>query len=231
MSNNFYRDSDFAKTYQALVDREDYEQNLLPAIQKITSLNDKDILELGAGTGRVSCLITPHTSSLIATDLSHYMLSLGKNSLSKLAPGNWHVTLAAHQALPFPDNNFDSVISGWSFHGVALGFPDNWQTALDQAVTGVARVLRPGGKIILIESLGTGFESPYPPDDLAEYLDALDANGFESVWIRTDYCFNNMAEAEKLIGFFFGDRPIPMWESDRGVIVPECTGLWWKKFE
>ena len=231
MSSDFYQDAQFTNTYHDLVNREDYEENLLPAIQKISPLEDKDVLELGAGTGRVSCLIAPYTRSLIATDLSHYMLSIGKNSLSKLALGNWHVTQSAHQALPFADDSFDNVIAGWSFHGVILGFPDNWQKALDQAITDVARVLRPGGKVILIESLGTGFEAPNPPDDLADYLDALDARGFESTWIRTDFCFKNMSEAKKLIGFFFGDRPIPLWESGRGVIVPECTGLWWKSFE
>jgi len=231
MSSDFYQDAQFAQTYHDMVDREDYEGNLLPAIQSIFPLMDKTVLELGAGTGRVSCLLAPHAASLTATDLSHFMLSIGKNNLRKLALSNWQVTLAAHQALPFTDGGFNCAISGWSFHGVILGFPDNWQAALDQALNGVARVLRPGGKVILIESLGTGYEDPNPPDDLADYLDALDVRGFESTWIRTDYWFRDMAEAKKLISFFFGDRPIPMWESDRGVIVPECTGLWWKSFE
>ncbi len=226
--SEFYQEAQFAQTYNDMVDREDYEGNLLPAIQKITPLKNEAVLELGAGTGRVSCLLAPYTRSLTLTDLSPTMLVQGINNLSKLASYNWQATLAVHQALPFVDGRFDCIISGWSFHGVILGFPNNWQAALDHALAGVARVLRPGGRVILIESVGTGFETPNPPDDLADYLDALDTRGFKSTWIRTDYCFSNMAEAKKLITFFFSDRDIPMWESDRGVIVPECTGLWWK---
>ena len=228
MTEQYYQDSQFSKTYQDMVAREDYEKNLLPAIQKISPLLDKDVLELGAGTGRVSCLLAPYPSSLIATDLSSFMLSRGKNNLLKLGLDNWLLTLAAHQALPFSSNAFDVIISGWSFHGVALGSPNNWQQALAQALTGVARVLRPGGKVILIESLGTGYEKPHAPDDLVDYLDALDTNGFESTWIRTDYCFRDKAEAQDLTTFFFGDAPMPMWETEMGVVVPECTGLWWK---
>jgi len=230
MSDYFYRDSGFAKTYQALVAREDYEQNLLPAIQKITSLNDKDILELGIGTGRVSCLLAPYPSSLIGTDLSYPMLSKGKIDLQKSGLENCYLSLAAHQALPFLNNRFDIVISGWSFHSVALDSKKKWQSALDTALSEVARVLRPGCKVILIESLGTGFKTPRPPAVLVDYLDGLEAHGFNASWIRTDFCFKDKAEAQDLTTFFFEDAPMPMWETKVGVVVPECTGLWWKTY-
>ncbi|MFU8827453.1 MAG: class I SAM-dependent methyltransferase, partial [Brevefilum sp.] len=48
-----------AERYHALVKREDYQDNLLPAIQSIDSMTGKDVLELGAGTARVSCLVAP----------------------------------------------------------------------------------------------------------------------------------------------------------------------------
>ena len=92
----------------------------------------------------------------------------------------------------------------------------------------MARVLSPGGKLILIYSLGTGYETPHPPDVLVHYLAYLDAHGFASSWVRTDYCFKDREEAKDLTTFFFGEDPLPMWETAIGVIVPECTGLWWK---
>ncbi|MFU8827706.1 MAG: hypothetical protein ACNA70_09505, partial [Brevefilum sp.] len=95
----------------------------------------------------------------------------------------------------------------------------------------VRRVLRPGGILILIESLGTGFTAPNRPEVLVDYLAYLDTHGFRSKWIRTDYCFKNEAEAQTLTQFFFGDAPMPMWQEGTGVIVPECTGLWWKSFD
>jgi hypothetical protein len=84
--------------------------------------------------------------------------------------------------------------------------------------------------LILIESLGTGFESPHRPEVLRNYLDYLDKDGFASKWIRTDYLFKDLTEARALTSFFFVEDPMPMWEGENGVIVPECTGLWWKDY-
>jgi ubiquinone/menaquinone biosynthesis C-methylase UbiE len=231
MSEGFYSNQRFAETYCELVSREDYEHNLLPAIQKIAPLKEKDIIELGAGTGRVTSLIAPLAHRLIATDLSFPMLIYGKNHLSRLNLTNWHMSLADHRALPFASQSADVVLSGWSFHGVAIDYATGWQRILDHAMREVARVLRPGGIALLIESLGTGHETPHPPKVLVDYLGYLDCHGFEANWIRTDYFFENEAKAIDLISFFFDDDPMPMWEKDTGVIVPECTGLWWKRFE
>jgi ubiquinone/menaquinone biosynthesis C-methylase UbiE len=221
----------YADRYQALVGREDYQGNLLPAILSIDPLAGKDVIELGAGTARVSCLITPIVRSLVAADISHHMLSVGKQHLAGLPLSNWHLSLESHRALPFAAHSVDVILSGWSFCYAALDAGEGWQPALEQALSETARVLRPGGLLILIESLGTGFETPNRPDVLVNYLAFLDAHGFESTWVRTDYCFIDKAEAKDLTGFFFGDAPMPMWESELGVIVPECTGLWWKTMD
>jgi ubiquinone/menaquinone biosynthesis C-methylase UbiE len=231
MAEPFYNNQGFVETYYELVSREDYEHNLLPAILDITHLEGKDVLELGAGTGRVSCLITPFVRSLIATDLSYPMLIFGKNHLCSQNLANWYLNLADHRALPFASQSADVILSGWSFHGVAINYAKGWQLALMQALSEVARVLRSGGITILIESLGTGYETPHTPEILVDYLDCLDSHGFESNWIRTDYLFEDKTKAIDLTSFFFGDDPMLMLESDTGVIVPECTGLWWKRFE
>ena len=231
MTNTFYTNQQFAETYHELVSHEDYEQHLLPALMAIESLKNKYILELGAGTGRVSSLIAPLARRLIATDLSYPMLNCGREHLSKLKLASWHICLANHLNLPLRSQSADVVLSGWSFHGVAIDYPHGWQHTLEDALKEVARVQRSGGITILIESLGTGYETPHTPDILVDYLDALDAHGFESSWIRTDYLFKDKENAIDLMSFFFGEAPMPMWETSAGIIVPECTGLWWKRFE
>lgn len=220
----------YADRYQALVGREDYQHNLLPAILRADPLAGKDIIELGAGTGRVTCLIAPYARKLVAADLSHHMLAHGREYVAALGLDNWHLSLESHRDLPFATDSADLVIAGWSFCYATIHAGEDWIPALEQALSEVKRVLRPGGKLILIESLGTGFETPNTPDVLVDYLAYLDRHGFESTWVRTDYCFSDLAEARDLTTFFFGDAPLPMWETERGVIVPECTGLWWKNF-
>jgi len=221
----------FANRYHALVTREDHQNHLLPAIRAISPLAGKDVIELGAGTGRVTCLIAPHVHSLVATDQSLHMLSFCQTWLTSLGISNIALSLGSHRALPFQNQIADTVISGWSFCYAAINAGTSWKNSLEQALSEAERVLRPGGILILIESLGTGYETPNRPDVLVDYLNYLDSHGFQSTWIRTDYCFKDTSEAKDLTTFFFGENPLPMWESEKGVIVPECTGLWWKKFQ
>lgn len=217
-----------AQRYQDLVSREDYKDNFLPAIFAVDPLEGKDVLELGAGTGRITCQIVPYVKRLTACDISYRMLHYGKKVLAGLGSRNWQLSLASHIALPFADRTADVIIAGWSFCYAASDAGENWKSGLEKALSEAARILRPGGVLILIESLGTGFETPHRPEVLENYLAYLDSHGFESSWIRTDYLFKDQVEAEALTGFFFGEIPMPMWEAEGGVIVPECTGLWWK---
>jgi len=224
--NHIYQSE--AERYHALVSREDYQHNLLPAILTIDSFKGKTVLELGAGTGRLSGLITPFAEKLIAGDISHHMLAFAKIQLGYLPQRNWGLSLESHLALPFASSSADIILAGWSFCYAAIHIDENWRGSLETALTEAERILKPGGKLILIESLGTGVEQPKAPDVLVKYLDYLNTHGFESAWVRTDYCFADKAEAEQLTRFFFGNDPMPMQATDEGVIVPECTGLWWK---
>ena len=90
------------------------------------------------------------------------------------------------------------------------------------------RILKPGGNIILIETMGTGFTTPTPPDHLKAYYQYLQEMGFEQKWIRTDYLFENKKIAEDLSGFFFGEEMNQKIEKQNDAIyLPECTGLFW----
>ena len=95
-----------------------------------------------------------------------------------------------------------------------------WQVELDRALSEMKRVL--------LETLGTGFEQPTPSEMLRDYYRALKEAGFENTWIRTDYRFDTLQEAEELARFFFGDELAEQVIQKKWVILPECTGIWWK---
>jgi ubiquinone/menaquinone biosynthesis C-methylase UbiE len=220
----------YARQYQRLVGREDYQNNILRAINQILPLDGLDAVELGAGTGRLTCLFAPQLRSVLALDISAAMLEVAGERLQAGGLKNGRLAAADHCSLPAASSSFDLSFSGWSIaYLVSWSQTPAWQVELDKALSEMKRVLRPGGTIMLLETLGTGFENPHPPEMLREYFYALEAAGFENTWIRTDYRFDTLQEAQELAQFFFGDELAEQVIQKAWLILPECTGIWWKK--
>jgi SAM-dependent methyltransferase len=89
-----------------------------------------DCLELGAGTGIASVGLQPR--SLVVTDLGPRMLARG------LSKHSWPGVVCRAEALPFAGGSFDSVCGAQMWH---------WTSP--PAAEEVARVLRPGGRLLL----------------------------------------------------------------------------------
>jgi ubiquinone/menaquinone biosynthesis C-methylase UbiE len=218
----------YAREYEALVSREDHRGNILPALDRICPLAGLDVVELGAGTGRLTCLLAPVVKSITALDASSHMLGLAARKLRKSGPQNWAVAAADHRALPLAACVADLALAGWSIAYLVTWHPETWQVELSRALGEMRRVLRPGGTLILVETLGTGHETPQAPDVLSAYYAYLHEAGFAATWIRTDYRFESLAEAEALTRFFFGPEMADEVVSKEWVVLPECTGIWWR---
>ena len=94
----------------------------------------------------------------------------------------------------------------------------------------MARLLRANGTMILLETLGTGYESPHRFPELNELFHYLEKeHHFKHRWIRTDYKFTSLDEAVSLTHFFFGDELAAKVKANNWVILPECTGIWWRE--
>jgi ubiquinone/menaquinone biosynthesis C-methylase UbiE len=218
-----------AVEYEALVSREDYQGNILKAIQEIVSLDGLDALDLGAGTGRLACLLAPYVRTVLAFDLSAHMLGMARDKLCRLTQGRWLAAACDHRFLPFRPHGADLIVSGWSVSYLAVWNPGSWRAEADAWLAEARRALRPGGSIILFESLGTGNESPQRLPHLENFYGWLDEKGFQNKWIRTDYLFESPEVAGEVAGFFFGDEMKDRIRRERMTILPECTGVWWKQ--
>ena len=58
-----------AEKYERLVSREDYQHNIEAALLKIRDLHGLDILDSGAGTGRLAVMLAPLARTIQAYDV------------------------------------------------------------------------------------------------------------------------------------------------------------------
>lgn len=217
-----------AADYDAMVAREDYQGNLLPALRRAAPLDGARVVEFGAGTGRITRLIAPHVARVDAFDISPHMLEKARGTLSVGA--RWSLAAADNRQMPVRGGAADVAIAGWSF-GHATGWnPTGWRVDIAAMVAEMMRVLRVGGVAIILETLGTGSETPAPPNAmLIDYYAWLEGEmHFDHTWIRTDYRFESVDEADRLTRFFFGDVLADRIRDEALTILPECTGLWWR---
>lgn len=215
--------------YEALIAREDFQGNIMKALEEIINPDGLDVIDLGAGTGRLAVMLAPRAKSMRAFDMSEEMLRVCRQRFEASGLSNWDVKVADHRQLPIADYSTDLVVSGWSVSYLAVWNPNSWRVELEKWLGEMKRVLRRGSFIVLFESLGTGNESPIQLEHLRDFYPWLDETGFQNKWIRTDYLFASIEEAEELSRFFFGDELGDKVEENNWVVLPECTGVWWLK--
>lgn len=221
---NIYRNR--ANDYERLIAREDYQGNILAKIREVAQIDGADVVEFGAGTGRLTRFLAPHVNSIYAFDFSPAMLGVAQRILEHLP--NWTLAVGDNRQMPVAPNSADIVIEGWSFGHVMGWFGDGWRPVLDRMLGEMERILRPGGTAVLMETLGTGSEEPGAPHERLAllYKTFEDELGFTRHVIRTDYQFLSLDEAAELTGFFFGGDMAEKVKDNNWIILPECTGLW-----
>ena len=93
------------------------------------------MLELGAGTGKLTAQLVALGHDVHATDPDEAMLEVLRRDLPDV-----RTSVAAAEDLPVPDGSVDVVVCAQAFHWFDL----------DRALPEIARVLRPGGRLALV---------------------------------------------------------------------------------
>ena len=219
-----------AAAYHRMIAPEDVDGNLLPAIEKITSLRGKRILDLGTGSGRLPLLFFgSQAGELIGVDLHAAMLAEHQRQRQQRG-GRWSLLQADMGRLPLPDGWADVVIAGWAIGHLVGWHGDRWRSEVQQVLAEMQRLVAPGGALIILETLSTGSLTPAPPTEgLGHYYHWLEtAMGFTRQEIRTDYQFSSVDEAVAKTEFFFGPQLAQTIRDQGWARIPEWTGVWGK---
>lgn len=98
----------------------------------LPDLRDRDVLEVGCGRGHLLRALQEEGAHALGVDVNPQAIAQG------VADG---MSVAQADALPFPDETFDVLVSVHTIEHL----PD-----LDAALTEMVRVVRPGGRLLLI---------------------------------------------------------------------------------
>lgn len=104
------------------------------------------VLDLAGGTGDLTAKFSAIVGSegqVILADINDSMLKVGREKLrDKGVVGNVEYIQANAEALPFDDNTFDVITIAFGLRNV---------TEKDKALASMLRVLKPGGRLLVLE--------------------------------------------------------------------------------
>ena len=104
------------------------------------------VLDIAGGTGdlaRQFSRIVGETGRVVLADINESMLRVGRDRLTDQGiVGNMEFVQANAECLPFPDNTFDCITISFGLRNV---------TDKDAALRSMCRVLKPGGRLLVLE--------------------------------------------------------------------------------
>ncbi|CAM1369338.1 bifunctional demethylmenaquinone methyltransferase/2-methoxy-6-polyprenyl-1,4-benzoquinol methylase UbiE [Tenacibaculum soleae] len=107
--------------------------------------NPQQILDIATGTGDLALMMAKlNPQKIVGLDISAGMLEVGKQKISKVnLSDKIEMIVGDSENIPFNDNTFDAIT-------VSFGVR-NFEN-LDKGLTEILRVLKPGGKFVVLET-------------------------------------------------------------------------------
>ena len=137
------------------------------------------IADLGAGEGTFAMLLAQRAAKVIAVDTSAKMIEVGREQALRHGVTNVEFRLGDMEEIPIEDAQVDLVFFSQSLHHALHP---------DRAIADAARILRPGGRIVVLDLVKHRFEEArelYADEWLgfseAELETMLEKSGFRNV--------------------------------------------------
>jgi SAM-dependent methyltransferase len=105
---------------------------------------DERVLDVGSGAGHTALAFAPHVREVVGLDLTQAMLDEAAALAARRGIANLRFERGDAMALPYPDADFDLVTCRVCAHHFERP---------GRALREAARVLRPGGRLVLVDSV------------------------------------------------------------------------------
>ena len=182
------------------------------ALNALSDVHPHRILEVGSGKGDFAVRIAETIKcEVVAVDSSAAMVSAG-------ASLGVETILGDARDLPFADGSFDAVVAAWMLYHVC---------PLDQGLKELARVLRPGGRLVAITNGRAHLEELWKAAG-AEHDEPAFSVENGAAFLRG--YFANVEQHEIATQAIFPDRtvaPAYLHSVDRGDLVNRLTDSGW----
>lgn len=127
------------------------------------------VADLGSGTGFYTDVVAPYADTVYAVDVQSEM---HERYEAKGKPANVRLVNASVTALPFDDDALDAAFSTMTYH----------EFSGERSLRELARVLRPGGRLVTVDWTSNGTQEAGPPlaerHDLGHAVSAMTGAGF-----------------------------------------------------
>jgi 2-polyprenyl-6-hydroxyphenyl methylase/3-demethylubiquinone-9 3-methyltransferase len=125
-------------------------------LERLQPLSGRRVLDLGCGKGRFASKLKARGAVVVGIDLSALMLAEAARGIDRVR--------ASARRLPFPGEVFDAIIAVEVFEHLA---------GIDEVLSEVARVLRPGGVLAVVDKNAGSWNAlrPWAPNLAVKWLD------------------------------------------------------------
>jgi len=118
--------------------------DLAELVETIGARGDEIVLDLGTGVGHTAFAVAPRVREVVGIDLTSEMIALAREGAAERKIANVRFVRGDVSELPFPDASFDVATSRYSAHHYHQP---------ERVLHELARVLRPGGRFVLVDTI------------------------------------------------------------------------------